>query len=394
MSGLAANGMNPAESVRQVNADGRTYALRRSDTAEDPGWDRFVAGIDGGHHVQTALWARVKAVVGWDAVRVVVETDGRIVGGGQLFLRSVPFIGAVGYVSKGPVLSVDDRTLRSRLIDSLMEEARLRRVRHLTIQPANNGQVFTQELADRGFRPSSVPVAPQTSLLVDLEADIETLLAGMNSKTRYNVRLGERKGIRVREGDEGDLSTYYRMLVTTGDRAGFTVYPEEYFTEMWRWLHPHGYVRLFVAEYQGEIVSGQLVVPFGDTVINKLSVWSGSHGSKRPNHVLQWHAIEWSKANGYRYYDFEGIDHRAVEAARENQPLPQSLEQTVTSFKLGFGGEPVLFPNAQYHVGNPLIRWGYESIFRRISGWSPVRKAVGLFRSGRTRIIRDRNGRH
>ncbi len=365
------------------------YEFRKSDATVDAEWDSFLAGVEGGHHVQTTLWARVKAVVGWHALRVIAVADGRIVGGGQLFLRALPLIGAVGYVSKGPVVCVDDPALRSQLIDSLMEEARLRRVRHLTIQPANNGHVFTQELADRGFRPSSVPVAPQTSLIIDLGADIATILAQLSSKTRYNIRLGERSGIKVREGHEGDLPTYYRMLVTTGDRQGFVVYPQEYFTEMWRWLHHHEYVRLFLAEYDGEIVSGQLVVPFGDTVINTLSVWSGHHGSKRPNHVLQWHAIEWSKANGYRYYDFEGIDRRAVEAARENKPLPQSLTQTVTSFKLGFGGETVLFPSAQYHVSNALISWSYESAFRRMSDWPLVKKAVGRFRSGRRRINRD-----
>jgi lipid II:glycine glycyltransferase (peptidoglycan interpeptide bridge formation enzyme) len=370
---------------------GHAYEFRRSESAGDAEWDAFLAGVEGGHHVQTTLWARVKAVIGWDALRVIVVADGRIVGGGQLFLRTVPLIGAVGYVPKGPVVSVDDPALRSQLIDSLMEEARLRRVRHLTIQPANNGHAFTQNLADRGFRPSAVPVAPQTSLVIDLGADIATIFAQLSSKTRYNVRLGERSGIKIREGGEADLSTYYRMLVTTGDRQGFTVYPEEYFTEMWQWLRPHGYVRLFLAEYEGDVMSGQLVVPFGDTVINKLSVWSGRHGSKRPNHTLQWHAIEWSKANGYRYYDFEGIDRRAVESARENEPLPQSLKQTVTSFKLGFGGEPVLFPSAQYHVGNALVRWGYESVFRRVSDWPLVKKAVGRFRSGRRRINRDRH---
>jgi hypothetical protein len=172
------------------------------------------------------------------------------------------------------------------------------------------------------------------------------------------------------------------MLKATATRQDFSPYPLHYFHAMWRLLEPTGNLKLFLALLGDEVVSGQLIVPFGDTVINKMSVWSGSHGSKRPNEVLQWHSIEWSKRNGYHYYDFEGIDERAAALVQKGEPIPDELKQTVTSFKLGFGGDAARFPPALYLVRNRYLRWGYETVFPRISESAVIRAAVGRYRSG------------
>ncbi len=362
------------------------YELWLSDAAVDPQWDRFVESAFDGHHVQTAGWANVKALLGWKAARVVASERGTPVGGAQLLLREIPVFGAVGYVPKGPIAAKDDAALRSRLIDAVTELADSRRVRHLTVQPPNHGHDFVPLLTARDFAVSSVPVAPAVSLMIDLSPSIDEIMAQLSRKTRYNVRVGQRKGIKVREGDAGDLTTYHTMLATTAKRQGFGLYPIRYFQAMWQHLHPTGHLKLFIAEHEGEVVAGQLIVPFGETVINKLSVWSGLHGDKRPNEALQWNSIEWSKANGYRYYDFEGINRAAAEALRRNEPIPEELKQTVTSFKVGFGGAPVVFPEAYYFVRSSLVRFGYESVLPRVADSPLMEKVVGALRFGGGRV--------
>lgn len=46
-----------------------------STAEDDPAWDAFVASLPGGSHVQTSMWARVKAVVHWRAVRIMLLHD-------------------------------------------------------------------------------------------------------------------------------------------------------------------------------------------------------------------------------------------------------------------------------------------------------------------------------
>jgi lipid II:glycine glycyltransferase (peptidoglycan interpeptide bridge formation enzyme) len=129
-----------------------------------------------------------------------------------------------------------------------------------------------------------------------------------------------------------------------------------------------------VAEYDDQFVSAQLAVPFGDTVINKLSVWSGECGNRRPNEALQWETIQWAKRQGFRYYDFEGIKPSVIEAIQNNDPLPASLKQSVTSYKLGFGGQATLFSEANVYLYNPIYRWAYREIFPKMQDLKVLKK--------------------
>ncbi len=40
----------------------------------------------------------------------------------------------------------------------------------------------------------------------------------MKQKSRYNIRLAERKGVTVRSGDQADIGLLYRMYAETADR--------------------------------------------------------------------------------------------------------------------------------------------------------------------------------
>lgn len=366
---------------RNVVQTEKLYQVFSGSQVADEAWDAFLAKTPGGHHVQTGLWAQVKAVMGWRSVRLVVKQDNRIVAGAQILLRSLPAIGKVGFVAKGPTFGVEDPALVALVITELQRLARKHRIQHLTIQPDRASENLIQTLLKKGFHASSIEVAPRATLLLDLSPDLDEIMAQISRKTRYNIRLSERKGVTVREGTEADLDNYYQILASTGERQDFSPYPKKYFVEMWRALRPFGYAQLFVAEYEGEMVSAQLAVSFGDTMINKMSVWNGRHGNYRPNEALQWAAIQWAKEHGFRYYDFEGIKPSAAKALLKDEPVPESLKQTVTSFKLGFGGQAVLFPQAYDYLYNPLYRWIYTELFPKVRNQRFIKRLLKRIRT-------------
>ncbi len=53
---------------------------------------------------------------------------------------------------------------------------------------------------------------------------------------------------------------------------------------------------------------------------------------------MHWHAIKWAKDQGFRYYDFEGINPEAAKLTLEGKPLPDALRNSIHRFKIGFGG--------------------------------------------------------
>ena len=358
------------------------YQVQVSQTVEDSEWDGYIADAPGGNHAQTSLWAQVKALRGWKAVRIKVIQDEQIVAGAQLLLRSLRLVGTIGYVPKGPVISSSDPELPRFVMEKLHELVRAYRLQYLLVQPPSNGDNLATHLPDRGFCQSLTRVMPAATVLIDLSHPLDKILAGMRKKTRYGVRRSQKDGVTVREGAQDDLPTFHRLLTATSQRQGFSPFPLGYFSDMWHILDPPGYLKLFISEYEGEPVSAQLILSFGDTATAKQFGWSGRHGVHRPNEALDWATIKWAKSHGYRYYDLEGIDRDAAKAALSGEAIPEALQQTPTSYKLGFGGQVVSFPDAIEYVHNPLLRGAYFIVFPKIAKWPLVNRALNRFRIG------------
>lgn len=59
--------------------------------------------------------------------------------------------------------------------------------------PENSGQAARSDLTRRGWVYSSDQIQFRNSVLIDLSASEEEMLMRMKPKTRYNVRLAERR---------------------------------------------------------------------------------------------------------------------------------------------------------------------------------------------------------
>jgi hypothetical protein len=304
-------------------------------------------------------------------------------------------MGMVGYISKGPVFAPGETSWAPALLVEIQRVLRRLKIRLLTLQPPGTEPNRPSYLDGRRFIESVTEIAPRATLLMDVRPDPDEIIASINRKTRYNIRLSGRKGVVVREGDATDLATYHKILLATTARKNFKPYPLEYFTEMWRILHPRGIIRLSIAEIDGEAVAGQIAIPFGSTVVNKLSVWSGRQGNHRPNEALQWSAIEWAHEHGYEVYDLEGIKLSAAWALLGGKSLPPSLSQSVTSYKLGFCDHVVVGPSAQVYISNRLVRWGFRQLNPRLKDQRWMKSFVKSLRNqtpdnrGRTDGVHD-----
>ncbi len=314
-------------------------------------------------------------------MRVTVRLNEQIVGGAQMLMRFLSPVGTVGYVPKGPLIIGDDPELARLVIDELHRVARKHHVQYLIVQPPDNDTVFARELPGWGFQLSPVEIAPTATTQIDLTPDIDQISARMNRKTRGQIRRALSKGLTRRGGTERDLSTFYRLLLATSQRQGFSPFSQDYYSDMWRLLHPRGFIKLFLVEYEGETISAQLVIAFGDTVWGKAKGWSGDYAKFGPAYLTDWTIIEWAKANGYRYYDMEGIGRDIARGILEENLRPSEVKHGSSFYKLRFGGQVVLFPEAYGFAYNPLLRWGCEAILPRVQNWPVVEKLANRLRT-------------
>lgn len=337
------------------------YAIEVSQEMEDPEWDAFLKMTHGASYQQTSLWARTKSFGRFRPVRVVIKHTGTIVAGAQMLIRRVRGLGAIGYVTRGPVVTREHPASAALIIEVLHRFARKAGVRCLAVQTAANDRALAEHTLDWDLCPNSLTFAPVATLLVNLNQDLDTIMAAMRKTTRYDIRSSERKGVEVRVGTEDDLSTFHRLALITGERQGFSTEPLEYYRHAWHILAPGNHLKLFLAEVNGEAVSTALVIAFGDSVTFWRSGWSGSHAGYHPNEAVQWAAIKWAKVHGYPFYDLGGIGPRTAALLQRGEALPDAPDYRAYLFKIGFGGKVAVFPRASLYLYNPLLRMLYRT---------------------------------
>jgi lipid II:glycine glycyltransferase (peptidoglycan interpeptide bridge formation enzyme) len=346
-----------------------SYEVRISEQARDPDWDAFVSNMPGGHYTQTSLWGQVKSLSGWHPARVALSENGQIVAGAQMLIHRVPLIGAVAYVSKGPLCLRENRDVLESTLKGLHLLSRAHRVQYLVLQPPTNGTSMAHCLSSLGFAPTGVTVAVTASVVLDLSSSLEHILRHMKRQTRQNILRSERAGIAVRVGAEADLAVFFELNRSTCRRRGVVPpYPLDYYLHLWRVLDAEEYVKLFVAEYEGQAVSALLCMTCGDTVIAHTLGWSGRCANRRPNNGLFWAAIKWAKVQGYRCFDFGGIDRSAAESILVGEALPALLLRSPNFFKISFGGQVALFPQPYSYVYPAIPRWLGGRIAPRVPG--------------------------
>ena len=174
----------------------------------------------------------------------------------------------------------------------------------------------------------------------------------MKQKTRYNVRLAERKGVQVRAGRPGRpgpaVSHVCRNIRPRRLRHPLAgLLPRRLGA-----LYAAGLAQPLVAEVEGEPVAALVIFRFARTAWYLYGMSRDAHRDKMPNHLLQWQAMRWAMAQGCTRYDFWGAPDEFV----ETDPL-----WGVWRFKEGFGGQLVR------HIG----RLGLCAVARCFTGCTP-----------------------
>ena len=339
----------------------------------DPEWDAFVARANHGHLLQSSHWGAFKAQFGWDVVRVVAREGDEIVAGAQILMRPTP-AGPAAYVPRGPIISPDDPRLPT-LLQAIYDVARRRGTIFLKLEPGwADGSIAPRDLAAHGFTPSPQTIQPRSTIVVDLQPDDQEILMAMKSKWRYNIRLAQRKGVRVCSGSAADLPAFYELLRLTSQRDGFAIHTQEYYTAAWHHFHPHGLAELLLAYYGDELLAGLLVFRFGTTAYYLYGASSNRHRNRMPNHLLQWRAMQWAKAHGCTQYDLWGIPDEAGAAVQRGEDVVpgQGGMWGVYRFKAGFGGRVMRTVGAFDAVYRPLRYWLGTRVWPLVRGRVPA----------------------
>ncbi len=337
-------------------------------------YDSFLTSQPAGDFLQTRAWGRVKLITGWRANPVLLQDgDGKVVLSALLLARKIPGLPVnLFYAPRGPVLDWDlPPELLAEVLRAFAAAVRQLggRTRSVLLKcdpalPADN-EAAAAALKGAGFRVASAGLSfeglqPRFVYEIDITPPEEALLGSFSAKHRYNIRLAGRKGVEVRRTEDiADMTEFYRVLQVTAERDGFNIRNLSYYEAIWREVVATGGAHLFLAEYEGEILSGALIFTLGKRGWYVYGASSNEHRNLMPNYALHWEIMRFLKERGHEIYDMRGIS---------GDLTPGSHLYGLYRFKKGFAGRVVEYRG---EMDLPLVRPVY---------WA-VKAALPLYRS-------------
>ncbi len=296
-------------------------------------WTEFLKKVPEHHLLQSSAWGELKSNYGWNPIRLI---SGEI--GAQILFQNLPFGYQIAYLPRGPVsisgdpFSGPDWHDFQLDLDQICQE---RKAVFLKIEPDTWSDKSTDHL--EGYLPSSHSIQPPRTVVIDLQDPEEEILARMKSKTRYNIRLAEKKGVKVTQLD--DIEAFYHLLENTSDRADFGIHTLAYYRDAYRLFHPSGSCQIFLAEYLGEPLASIMVFRIGQRSWYLFGASSNQHRDLMPTYLVQWEAMRWAKNQGCLSYDLWGVPDQDFKTLEKNFTRRSDGLWGVYRFKRGFGGD-------------------------------------------------------
>ena len=295
-------------------------------------WNDFVAASPYGSFLQSWEWGEFQKSQDRKIFRLMILDKNQILGV-VLLIKHPLFLGrSYLYAPFGPVLNIRNLKFQvgNLLLKTIKKIAKKEKAVFLRFEPRDNRD---EKLSNEFIRTQDIQ--PSRTQILDLRQSPDELLAQMHPKTRYNIQLSARRGVKVRESqDSKDAKIFYKLAKETGERNQFKIYPFDYYKNMVKILGQADMLKIFIAEYGQKSIAAIIVIFSGINAVYTHGASSDSDRNLMASHLLQWKAILESMKRDCEFYDFWGVSP----ADEEDHPWAG-----ISRFKRGFSGTEVKY---------------------------------------------------
>jgi hypothetical protein len=141
---------------------------------------------------------------------------------------------------------------------------------------------------------------------INLNKPLEELKMTLHRKSvRQEIRRAEKSMLNLRIADtESDLHTFYNIYVKARKRLGLPAQPYGLFKSLWDAFHSTKQVRLLLAEKQGHVIAGLIILTYKDRCSAEYLGSDIAYRDASPDHFLFWQAIQMAHREGFKIFDF------------------------------------------------------------------------------------------
>jgi lipid II:glycine glycyltransferase (peptidoglycan interpeptide bridge formation enzyme) len=274
--------------------------MRPASEQELKNWDELVAlNPDGGNVLQLKEFGQVKQREGWLAKHYMLG-ETAILG----LSRQLRGLGEFLYIPRGPGLAGPGE------FSDFVKPARQTKAFLIKIDPEIKKELVKPgQFRKLGLVPGRDIQLNNTTILVDLRPSEAEILASFKQKTRYNIRLAERKGVDVAPvpTTAENINALYDMASETYSRAGVYVRSKDYFADFWLRHADSGHGQMFFARYEGQLLAGAFITYVGRKGLYKDGASYREHSDVQAPYALQWGVMKWLKSHNITEYDLHSV---------------------------------------------------------------------------------------
>ena len=270
-------------------------------------WDSFVSTQKLGSFLQSWNWSKFQTDLGNKIFRLAIEDEkGELLAvcllvQDKLSLTQTSFSSPYGPVIKDGLLFDQKKEIFSLLkkeIDKIKTKELV-----LLFEPKTSDPDLKKIFQELNFVQAKKEIEPKHTLILDINKDENTLLGQMHPKTRYNIRLAEKKGVKINCSKEDlDLKEFFELLKQTAKRQNFSIFNLQYIEKVLKNTN----AKVYTAKYNDMTIAAIFVVYFGETATYLYGGSADEYKNLMAPHLLQWTAILDAKKDGYKFYDFWG----------------------------------------------------------------------------------------
>jgi len=281
------------------------------------------------HPLQAWEWGEARKKTGVEVLRL---GDGKNVY--QLTIHQLPITNhRIGYLPRSVFPTKD-------VLDFLYDYGKKNKIVFIKIEPYEEkskikDQRSKTQIKDQKLIKSKHPLFPEWTQILDLNKSEDELLKSFHHKTRYNIRLAEKKGVVIKEmSNDYGFEIFSKLYFETCKRQKYFGHTAKYHKIVWDSLKKD-IARILIAFYKDIPLAAYEIFCFKDICYYPYGGTSLEYRNLMASNLLMWEAIKLGKKLGAEKFDMWGSLPPNYE--------PKHSWSGFTRFKEGYGTKFVEF---------------------------------------------------
>ncbi|EKD91397.1 MAG: femAB family protein [uncultured bacterium] len=299
--------------------------------------------------MQSWEWGKARISLGTPLLRYGLYNQGKLQKAFQLTFHKIPFSSQfVGYLPKGPLPDKE-------LYEALEIIGKEQNCAFIKLEPDILEDETKPFRIYPKFLPSPKPLFTKHNFILDLTQSEDEILKKMHPKTRYNLRVAQKKGVEVKESTSDEaFKIYLKLYFETTQRQNYHGHNPNYHKKIWEALKKDNMATILIAYYKKTPLTAWMLLNFKDKLYYPYGGSSLEHKGIMANNLVAWEAIKLGKKLGLKEFDMWG--------ALGPNADPKDPWYGFHRFKQGYGGKLVEYIGTYDLVFNNAVYWTFTSI--------------------------------